>query len=61
MSLRFALTTGEPAGIGPDLSLMMAQEAQPYPVIAISNADMLRERAALLDLDVHILEVDPEQ
>ena len=37
MTLRFALTPGEPAGIGPDLCLMLAHEVQPYPVIAIAN------------------------
>lgn len=61
MTLRFALTTGEPAGIGPDLCLMMAQAVQPYPVIAISNADMLRQRAGQLELKVQVVEVDLQQ
>ncbi len=61
MTLRFALTPGEPAGIGPDLCLMMAQAAQPYPVIVISNIDMLRERATLLGLDVQLSAVNPQQ
>lgn len=61
MTLRFALTPGEPAGIGPDLCLMMSQATQPYPVVVISNAQMLRERATQLALDVQITEVDPQQ
>lgn len=60
MTLRFALTPGEPAGIGPDLCLMMAEAAQPYPVIVISNAEMLRQRAELLHIDVRISEVEPQ-
>lgn len=61
MTLRFALTPGEPAGIGPDLCLMMAQAVQPYPVIVISNADMLRQRAIQLALEVQVIEVEPQQ
>ena len=61
MTLRFALTPGEPAGIGPDLCLMMSQATQPYPVVVISNVQMLRERATQLALEVQIIEVDPQQ
>ncbi len=45
---RFALTPGEPAGIGPDLCLLLASQAQPYPLIAITSRDLLLERAAQL-------------
>ena len=34
---RFAVTPGEPAGIGPDLCLLLAAQAQPYPLIAIAS------------------------
>lgn len=61
MTLRFALTPGEPAGIGPDLCLMMSQATQPYPVVVISNVQMLRERATQLALEVQITEVEPQQ
>lgn len=61
MTLRFALTPGEPAGIGPDLCLLMSQATQPYPVVVISNVQMLRERATQLALEVQIIEVDPQQ
>lgn len=60
MTLRFALTPGEPAGIGPDLCVFMAQEAQPYPVIVISDSELLKQRAALLDLPLSIIEVSPD-
>ncbi len=60
MTLRFALTPGEPAGIGPDLCLMLAHEMQPYPVIAITNRQLLSERAAQLGLKVELLDVQPD-
>lgn len=59
MTLRFALTAGEPAGIGPDLCLMLAHEAQPYPVIAITSRELLSQRATLLGLQVELLDVQP--
>ena len=40
---RFALTPGEPAGIGPDLCLLLASQAQPHPLIAITSRDLLIE------------------
>lgn len=58
--LRFALTPGEPAGIGPDLALMLAAERQPHPVIAIASLDLLQQRAQTLGLAVRLLEVGPQ-
>ena len=60
MTLRFALTTGEPSGIGPDLAVMLAHEVQPYPVIAISNQEMLSQRAAQLGLKIKLIDVQPD-
>lgn len=57
MTLRFALTAGEPAGIGPDLCVFMAQEAQPYPVVVITDKNLLQQRAAQLQLELNISEV----
>lgn len=58
-ALPFALTPGEPAGIGPDLCLLLAQQAQPEPLIAIANRQMLAERAALLGLNIALLNAEP--
>lgn len=57
---RFALTPGEPAGIGPDLCLLLAAQPQPHPLIAITSRDLLAERAAQLGLAVSLLEVDTD-
>ncbi|WP_434458689.1 4-hydroxythreonine-4-phosphate dehydrogenase PdxA [Stutzerimonas urumqiensis] len=56
---RIALTPGEPAGIGPDLCLMLAREAQPHILIAIADAQMLQARARALQLSVSIVPVRP--
>jgi 4-hydroxythreonine-4-phosphate dehydrogenase len=42
-----ALTPGEPAGIGPDISLLLAERA-PCRLVLIADADMLSARAAHL-------------
>jgi len=46
--LRLALTTGEPAGIGPDLSVLQAQSSRDYELVAIGNRELLEARAAEL-------------
>lgn len=58
-SLLFALTPGEPAGIGPDLTLLLAQQAQPHAVVAIANRELLATRAKTLGLDIRLIEVGP--
>lgn len=45
-----ALTTGEPAGIGPELAVMLAGgAASGQRVVAIGDPELLAQRAALLD------------
>ena len=56
---RFAVTPGEPAGIGPDLCLLLASQPQPHPLIAITSRDLLLERAAQLGVAVDLLDVAP--
>ncbi len=56
---RFALTPGEPAGIGPDLCLLLAAQPQPHPLIAITSCDLLTERAAQLGVAVSLIPVTP--
>ena len=47
---RIALTPGEPAGIGPDLCVMLAQQSQPCEIVAIACPDVLEARAQRLGL-----------
>jgi len=51
---RLALTLGEPAGIGPDICLALAQSALPAEVVVIASPDLLKERAQLLGLDIEL-------
>ena len=49
-----ALTPGEPAGIGPDLCIILAQQPQPCEIIVIADPDLLESRAQLLGLPLKI-------
>ncbi|OJA05355.1 4-hydroxythreonine-4-phosphate dehydrogenase PdxA [Halomonas sp. QHL1] len=58
--LPVAVTTGEPAGIGPELMLMLAAQGDlPANAVAIGDPDMLRQRAAALGLNVTLVECSP--
>jgi 4-hydroxythreonine-4-phosphate dehydrogenase len=47
---RIALTAGEPAGIGPDLCLMLAGQQQAAGIVVVADPDLLTARAAQLQL-----------
>ncbi len=49
-----AITAGEPAGIGPDLCVMLAYKPLNAKVVVIADADMLKARAAQLKLPLKI-------
>ena len=49
-----ALTTGEPAGIGPDLALQLPRGQFPARIVAIGDESLLAERARQLGLAVSI-------
>ena len=52
--VRIAITPGEPAGIGPELVLKLAQHTLKFEIIAIANVKMLQQQAEQLGLDVQI-------
>ena len=52
-----ALTLGDPAGIGPDITLLAFQARRKAPVppfVLIGDPRVLAERARALDLDIEI-------
>ncbi|MEW6445445.1 MAG: 4-hydroxythreonine-4-phosphate dehydrogenase PdxA [Pseudomonadota bacterium] len=55
---KLALTPGEPAGIGPDLVIQLAQEALPVELVAFADPDLLTTRAAQLGLPLHLIPHD---
>jgi 4-hydroxythreonine-4-phosphate dehydrogenase len=58
VTLRIALTPGEPAGIGPDLCLQLIQQPQAVELVAVCDPDLLAERAATLKLPLTLRELD---
>ena len=48
--LPLAITPGEPAGIGPDIVLKLAQYGLSIPLVVIADRDLLTERAEMLGL-----------
>lgn len=56
--LRIAITTGEPAGIGPDIVIRIAQQVWPVELIALGDPALLTERAQRLNLPLVLNEVD---
>lgn len=57
---RFAVTAGEPAGIGPDLCLLLAKQPQQEILIVIASRDLLIQRATQLGLSINVQAVSPE-
>lgn len=58
---RIVLTAGEPAGIGPDLALQLAEYAQDYELIVIADPVLLWQRAEQLGLTLDFEAVDLSQ
>ncbi|HCA26468.1 MAG TPA: 4-hydroxythreonine-4-phosphate dehydrogenase PdxA, partial [Betaproteobacteria bacterium] len=54
-----ALTAGEPAGIGPDLCVMLAQRPLPARVVVLADRELLEQRAAQLGLPLQTTEFQP--
>jgi 4-hydroxythreonine-4-phosphate dehydrogenase len=57
------LTQGDPSGIGPDLALLHYLRARESgdAFFILADPALLRRRAALLGLEIEIIEVEPEQ
>lgn len=58
--LRLALTSGEPAGIGPDLCVIAAQTARDYELVTIGDRLVLEARASQLSLPLTVRAFDPD-
>ena len=51
---RIAITAGEPAGIGPDVLLAIAQQEWPADLVAVADPGLLARRADLLGLSIQL-------
>ncbi|MCY4148986.1 MAG: 4-hydroxythreonine-4-phosphate dehydrogenase PdxA [Gammaproteobacteria bacterium] len=56
MTPTIAITTGEPAGIGPDVCVKAAMQAHDAHIVFIADPAIIETRAALLEIDVEIRE-----
>lgn len=50
------ITSGEPAGIGPDICLSLAERVDERPIVVLADINMLRDRAEILKQEIQIIE-----
>lgn len=50
------ITSGEPAGIGPDICLSLADRIDERPLVVLADLEMLRQRAQQLKLLVELID-----
>lgn len=55
---RILLTPGEPAGVGPDITIKLVQKRYPAQLVTIADPDLLKARAKLLGLPLTLHECD---
>jgi 4-hydroxythreonine-4-phosphate dehydrogenase len=58
MTLRIAITPGEPAGIGADLVITIAQQDWPVEMVVIASKSLLQERAKALSLPLSLIDYE---
>jgi len=58
---RIAVTSGEPAGVGPDLCLQLARGPLPCELICLGDRDLLAARARQLSLKLNLWDYEPGQ
>lgn len=57
---RVVITPGEPAGVGPDLVVALAQQAWPIELVVCADPQLLLERAARLKLPLSLRDYRPD-
>lgn len=60
MTPRIVLTSGEPAGVGPDLCLAIAERALPCELVCLADTGLLAERARVLGIEVQLQPYRPQ-
>jgi 4-hydroxythreonine-4-phosphate dehydrogenase len=56
---RIALTSGEPAGVGPELCLAIATRSFAAELVCLADRDLLEARARLVRSEVALVDYDP--
>lgn len=49
------VTSGEPAGIGPDICLSLADRVDERPIVVLADVEMLKVRAKKMNMDVELI------
>ncbi len=60
MPIKLAITPGEPAGIGPDLTIQLAQENWNAQLVVFADRAMLLKRAETLGLPLTLIDYSPD-
>lgn len=55
------VTSGEPAGIGPDICLSLANRVDERPIVILADVHMLQQRAKQLSIDVELIAFQGEK
>lgn len=55
------VTSGEPAGIGPDICLSLADRVDERPIVVLADIHMLKQRAQVLKLSVELIEYQGQE
>lgn len=50
------VTSGEPAGIGPDICLSLADRTDERPIVVLADLQMLKDRAKILQKKIELIE-----
>ncbi|MBW3141078.1 4-hydroxythreonine-4-phosphate dehydrogenase PdxA [Ferrimonas balearica] len=58
---RIAITPGEPAGIGPDLVITLAQQDWPVELVVCADPELMTQRAKMLGLPLSLRPYQPSQ
>lgn len=61
MSSPLYVTSGEPAGIGPDICLTLSNFESSRPLVVLADPELLKQRAAALGLDIQLDIYEQEQ
>lgn len=56
--IKLAVTPGEPAGIGPDLVVLLAEQQWDAQIVVFADANLLKQRAAMLGRDIEIIQYE---
>ncbi|WP_127959858.1 4-hydroxythreonine-4-phosphate dehydrogenase PdxA [Serratia microhaemolytica] len=57
---RIVITPGEPAGVGPDLLIQLAQQDWPVQLVVCADAELMQQRAKQLKLPLTLNHYQPE-